>query len=434
MSDIDQKKDTNSLEPDANGINLLPESLRQAEDKEIMAKDGHQVELRVPKLDKKKLPEGKVPWFSFASWFGRDKKSKAEEAEPAMDTTPAKPKLVFKILKSKEAQEAEEREKEESWKQEIIKDVFAKKGDSLPENDNALFNQEHAISAPELPQTPPTPNVTYEAVNNPVTPIPATPPPMPPAPDMSLPQAPQEPVIPPVPSIPATPPMPVTHDAAPEEHHGHGGLHLPHWKLGKQSEPKVDAAADGFQVNLMPTAMTLKTWSQISQQLAASGVGALVLIGLIYGGLIFWSFQIEQRAKAIDQQIATVEASIGQFQGLKDQISQTETQIKDVQQLLNRHIYWTHFFDLLQKYTIDTVYFDKFAAGINGSLSLSAHGNDYQAAARQLKLLQTDAAKEFVKNASITSVTKNTEGGVSFNVGLTLNNELFYYASTTPSN
>jgi Tfp pilus assembly protein PilN len=162
-----------------------------------------------------------------------------------------------------------------------------------------------------------------------------------------------------------------------------------------------------------------------------SAVGAVLLAALVYGGLMFWEWQIESRAKEVDKQIAQVETSINQFQALKDEIAKTETQIKDVQQLLSRHIYWTKFFALLQKYSIDTISYERFTAGTNGSMSLDAHGTDYQTAARQLKLLQMPETQEFVKDASITSVSQDDKGGVSFTVNLTLNNNLFYYATST---
>ncbi len=432
MSDNDQLKNNNGVEPDEGSINLLPESLRQAENKELLAKDSSPTaELIVPKLDKNKLPEGKVPWFSFVSWFRKDKKSKGTDTTESTKNE-AKPKLVFKILKNKEEQRAAELAKEESWKQEIIKDVFAKNGKSLPENDNALFNQEKKIDIPVTPAVTPKP-ISYEALK-PILPTPpVVPEPTPPAVDMSLPLAPREPVSAPIPSAPAVMPVAENVESKPNK----SSLHLPHWHLGGHTAvPEKDKkeSGDGFQVNLMPTALTVKNWSQISQQLVISAVVALVVVGLAYGGLVLWGIQIEQQANKIDEQIKAVESSINNFQDLKDQIAVTETQIKDVQQLLNRHIYWTKFFVLLQKYTIDTVYFESFAAGINGSLSLNAHGNDYQAAARQLKLLQSDAAKEFVKDASITSVSKSATGGVNFSVSFTLNKALFYYATSTPTN
>ncbi len=444
MSDISQNKNSSTPEPDASGINLLPDALRQEENKELMSKDAVAGPvLRVPKPDNKKLPEGKVPWFSFSSWFGKDKKKSTEPIDQEPDDD-KKPKLLFKVLKSKDDFQAQEQAKEEIWKQQIINDVFTKSGKELPANDNALFNQAKKIDmtpvspevAPVVDVTPPTPAVmksadqtapiSYEAIDTSLPRPPAeTTPVMPVMPVLSI-----EPVTPTIPSIPAPMSEALPEPTSPKKH----GFHLPAWHLGgHQAQSDKKDAADGFQVNLIPTALTVKSWTQISQRLLMSAVGAVIVAAIVYGGLMLWEWQIESKAKEIDKQIAQVEASINQFQALKDEIAKTETQIKDVQQLLSRHVYWTKFFALLQKYSIDTVSYDRFAAGTNGSMSLNARGTDYQSAARQLKLLQMPEAQEFVKDASITTVTQDEKGGVSFTINLTLNNNLFYYASSTSS-
>lgn len=444
MSDIKQNNNTNTPEPDSSGINLLPDALRQEENKVLMSKDGSvDPVLRVPKPDNKKLPEGKVPWFSFSSWFGKDKKKSPEATDQEVSEV-KKPKLIFKILKNKEEIQAQEQAKEEIWKQQIINDVFVKSGKDLPANDNALFNQAKAMDmtpvipaatvetpvapaapAPVVPSAPTAP-VTYEPIDSSLPRPPAEVPP-------AMPVAPVPPVEPVTPTLPPTQPTPPAADT-PEMASGSKkhGFHLPEWHLGgHQAASDKKDAADGFQVNLIPTAMTVKSWPQVGQRLLMSAVAAVIVGGLVYGGLMVWELQIESKAKEIDKQIAQVETSINQFQDLKDEIAKTETQIKDVQQLLSRHVYWTKFFALLQKYSIDTVSYERFAAGTNGSMSLNARGTDYQSAARQLKLLQMPAASEFVKDASITSVSQDDKGGVSFTINLTLNNSLFYYATST---
>ena len=108
------------------------------------------------------------------------------------------------------------------------------------------------------------------------------------------------------------------------------------------------------------------------------------------------------------------------------EIAAMEEQITAVQSLLNQHIHWTRFLTLFEKYTLDDVYFEGLTAGINGNLSLAAHGQDFTTAARQLLLLQSAEAKELVVSVDITGVSDSGQGGVSFTIDLVLNSNLFY--------
>ena len=81
------------------------------------------------------MPEGKVPWFSFRSWFGRDKATKEPTPEKKVEDKP-KSFFSFRLIPSKKRQEQEELEriKEENIRQHIIREVFQKKGFFLSKN------------------------------------------------------------------------------------------------------------------------------------------------------------------------------------------------------------------------------------------------------------------------------------------------------------
>jgi Tfp pilus assembly protein PilN len=105
------------------------------------------------------------------------------------------------------------------------------------------------------------------------------------------------------------------------------------------------------------------------------------------------------------EEIAKVEAKILDFTELNKDISNLGQEIKLVQDALNRHIYWTNFFALLEEYTVSDVYYSGLAVGTNGGLTLSATTKSYDSVAKQLKVLNSNEAKEFVNIASITSAS-----------------------------
>ncbi|MFH0873493.1 MAG: hypothetical protein V1846_01485 [Candidatus Komeilibacteria bacterium] len=458
MADFDWKQND-----EKSGINLLPDDMRQKEVKELASTPEQQVELRRPKKIDADVPEGKVPWFSFRSWFGRQPKAKKIKVKSEAGELP-KSKLSFRLIPSKKRQEQEEleRAKEEALRHHILREVFQKKGLPLPENDNSIFNQERrqkqhnlerqigdmdidsagqpagnktelvseaaAISIPkpdmkisqELPEVP---LVKPEAVpvplpqQPPVEPITPALPPQPPQPEeVAEKLLPAVPVVkPPVPSAPETPDKPAAK-----------GFHFPTGVFTAKIKSK-DHPKSVFGVNLIPTSITVKSWSQVQSIFFTAIIVTVIVMAAAYGGLLLWDREIERQTAEVDTKIQTAETEILKFQGLKDQIAAIENQIRDIESLLGKHIYWTQFFTLLEKYTVTDVYFDRFASGISGNLTLTAHGTDFMTAARQLKLLQSPEAKEFITSVNINSV-QDSGSGVTFSIDLQLNNQLFYYA------
>ena len=113
---------------------------------------------------------------------------------------------------------------------------------------------------------------------------------------------------------------------------------------------------------------------------------------------------------------------------MNKEISELGKEIRTVDDVLNKHIYWTNFFSMLEKYTPAEIYYQGLSAGNNGALTLNAVGSDYQSPARLLKLLEQPEAKEFVSMVSISSASIS-ENGVGFDVTFVLNENLFYYGN-----
>ena len=470
MADFDWKQDSQ-----AGDINLLPDDLRRKEADELASTPAKEIELRQPKKVDTAVPEGRVPWFSFRSWFGRDKTPKQPTAEhPAEDKV--KSSFSFRLIPSKKRQEQEELEriKENNIRQHIIREVFQKKGLPLPDNDNSIFNEERRakqkeleshigdmdiegskktaesvpvapvapamsqpLSAPippvsmELPDVKPEQPLIVPTPESVVVPEEPITPPLPPRPEMPRPLTTEQPKpaietletiandLPPVNAAANTPADPIA--PSPTK-----GFHMPTGVFQKPVEKK-DHPKSPFGVNLIPTSITVRSWSQLRNLFLALVVGTIVLLIVAYGGLLWWDQEIERQTSEVDAKIHVAEGEVLKFQGLKDQIAATESQIKDIETLLGKHVYWTQFFTLLEKYTVTDVYFDRFTAGVNGNLTLNAHGKDFSTAARQLKLLQSPEAKEFITAVGINGVT-DSEQGTTFTLDLTLNSKLFYYA------
>ena len=180
-------------------------------------------------------------------------------------------------------------------------------------------------------------------------------------------------------------------------------------------------------VDLIPIAAKVRSWKQIGSLLAFGVVLSLAILGGLYGYLTLEQQKIIDSQNEQKQKITEIEKKILTFSELNKNISTLGQEIKLVQDVLNRHIYWTHFFSLLEKYTVNDVYYSGLAVGTNGGLTLNASTWSYDSVAKQLKVLNSEKAQEFVKEATITSAKQNKDGSISFQIILSLNQELFYY-------
>jgi len=183
-------------------------------------------------------------------------------------------------------------------------------------------------------------------------------------------------------------------------------------------------------VDLIPIAARVRSWKQIITLLFFAIILSTVILGLIYGFVLYQEQKIIAEQNTRKQMISEVEKKIVAFSELNKNIRTLGQEIKLVQDTLNKHIYWTNFFALLEKYTVADVYYSGLAVGTNGGLTLSATTMSYDSVAKQLKVFESAEAGEFVTDASITSARQDKDGAVSFQVILTLNQSLFYYRQT----
>jgi hypothetical protein len=99
-----------------------------------------------------------------------------------------------------------------------------------------------------------------------------------------------------------------------------------------------------------------------------------------------------------------------------------------IKNLLDEKILWSRFFDLLEKYTLDGIYFTNLTADTSGTLILPGVADNYHVLSQELAVLRD--APEFVKDARVTnaqlySADKVGVLGVSFQLRLVLNDQVF---------
>lgn len=276
-----------------------------------------------------------------------------------------------------------------------------------------------ATPAPLAPTPPPSPVLTPTAKLTPSAHSPYFP-----KRDFSMPvEIPRSAAAPTKPVTPRPPlPAPAAAPSRPEPVAKEKGLKF------HQPEPRIRARFldnDGG-VDLIPAASRLRTSGQIGGLALIVFFIALLVVGLFYGTLYYQKEIIKKQISNRSEEIADLEQEILSFTDLNQEIRSLGDNIKLFNGILSRHIYWNNFFNLLEKYTVKEVYYKGFSAGSDGALTLTAIGPNFDAVARQLRVLQQDGAREFVSQAQISSA-KLTDYGVEFSVVVVLNSGLFYY-------
>lgn len=199
-----------------------------------------------------------------------------------------------------------------------------------------------------------------------------------------------------------------------------------------------------FDVNLLPQDLIFRKYAKTKQQLTGVVLSAVLSLTVILG--IY--FIINQQQELIDRKIAGLTQDERQllekikgFKNIQDKNIRFQDKTLAISKLLEKHVYWTKFFSLLEKYTLDSVQYTEFTADTSGKFvlpALAAMGSganvaeqiadSYRNAARQIVALKQ--AGDFVKevrvgNLEIVSSDKAGVKGVKFDLSIDLADGVF---------
>ncbi|MEK7167596.1 MAG: hypothetical protein AAB791_01185 [Patescibacteria group bacterium] len=187
--------------------------------------------------------------------------------------------------------------------------------------------------------------------------------------------------------------------------------------------PKKDKS---FDINLMPRELVLTSYYQPGA-MAAIILLAVVLpaaiVGGVWWGITNWQEQTKNEITAAQGQINALKKELADWQQNQKKSFELQKKLLVIRNLFSGKIRWTNFLDLLEKYTLDGVYYTNFAADVSGEFTIPAVAKDYDTLAKQIVALRE--AKDFVKKAEVENIRLfSTEkagiSGVSFDLKLYL--------------
>ncbi len=199
----------------------------------------------------------------------------------------------------------------------------------------------------------------------------------------------------------------------------------------------------GFDVNLLPEELIERTAPKRNLLiLGITGAVALVIVLLVHFGLSLYESKIVANVEKVSAQISDVDAQIASYRDFQRKAAALKQESDAVKQLLDQHVYWTDFFQVLEEKTNQDIYFTSLAADVGGKITLTAVAKDYEAASRQLVTFQR--ARDFVQDVNISSMKmveekytipetgeELTVSAVTFNVSLAVLPEIFYRKTKT---
>jgi len=154
----------------------------------------------------------------------------------------------------------------------------------------------------------------------------------------------------------------------------------------------------------------------------------IVFISALYGLLVYQQLQVAEKIKIKNQELADLEKQIGDYRIREQLNNETADKILAIKNRLDGKFYWSNFFDLLEKYTLDGVYYTNLSADTSGQLVLPGVASDYETLSKQLAVFNN--ATDFVKEVKIGNTQLYSEGkagviGVSFQLRLLLADHVF---------
>jgi len=145
-------------------------------------------------------------------------------------------------------------------------------------------------------------------------------------------------------------------------------------------------------------------------------VGGIILVFVLYFVIKGYKSSLEHRIADLDFQIKRTEkekltlrqhSKAGDFQ----------TRLNILSDLIHHHIFWSHFFPLLEEATLSQIQFTSFSADASSqNLALNGVALSFDKLAEQMIALRS---KEWVRELKLTSLSI-TEEGIKFNFKLQL--------------
>lgn len=209
--------------------------------------------------------------------------------------------------------------------------------------------------------------------------------------------------------------------------------------FNKKSNNTFSDKSDNFinpkvlEVNLVKDEVGIDfDWSKHLLSLFLVVFVAGLLVTEIYFGLDWWQKQEEERTVTLNAEYQDTISKVKNISNNSKDFSTFKDKLTLTQQMADSHVYWTKFFDWLEKNTLNSVtYSGGFAGDVSGDYALSATAKTFSDISWQVKAFKDSPLVESISvdsGASAASDPKatSTESQVSFSMKLKVKPQIFF--------
>ncbi|MCF7795476.1 hypothetical protein K9M42_00050 [Patescibacteria group bacterium] len=163
---------------------------------------------------------------------------------------------------------------------------------------------------------------------------------------------------------------------------------------------------DKIEINLIPdNVSTIPV--QINKMIKCGFIFgfSITIIFLVYLGIYLYGQSSEKRVEDIRAENTRLEQQYKSYKESLDDIKNTKQNLDEIIKLLDSHIYWTKFFNLLEENTIPEVFYYNFTGDTSGQMTLNAITDSYLSVSKQMIAFKN--AENFVDSISVNDASAN---------------------------
>jgi len=182
-----------------------------------------------------------------------------------------------------------------------------------------------------------------------------------------------------------------------------------------------------LEVNLIKEEAAVSfNWSKNLLVLALVLFLAGLVVTEVYFGLNWWEEQEAAQVQVLSDKVAKLDAEASKLKKSATAALSYKEKSAVFTDLLNNHIYWSNFFNWLEKNTLSSVHYEGFSGTLDGTYSLAATTDTYADVSWQVKAFLNDPLVQEVEvTSAASSKSKTNSGQVSFGLVLKVNPDIF---------
>lgn len=186
-----------------------------------------------------------------------------------------------------------------------------------------------------------------------------------------------------------------------------------------------------LEVNLVKDEVGIEfNWSKHLLSLFLTLFVSVLLVVEIYYGLDWWQKQEEDKTVAINAELATTTQQVKNISNNSKDFSIFKDKVGLTKQMADSHIYWTNFFNWLEKNTLNSVTYSDFSGDTSGSYNLGATAKTFSDISWQVKAFKDNPMLNTVwvdsGSAGRSEGKDSVVNAVSFSIGLKVKPQIFF--------